>query len=97
MLGEITDLLARHVADEERDVFPLITAFVRPADYRRLQRRFRANLRLTLLPFLLPWVFRHATAAGAPACCSRAPGWPVRVLLRIFEPRFRAREELLFG
>jgi hypothetical protein len=95
-LGEITDLLVRHIAAEERDVFPLIDEFVRPADYRRLQQRFTANLRLRLMPFLLPWVFRHATERERRVLLGHT-GWPVRVLLRICEPRFQAREELLFG
>jgi len=96
VLGEITELLVRHIADEERDVFPIVEEFVRAADYLRLQKRFRANLRLSLMPFLLPWVFRHANAEEHRVLLAHA-GWPVRVLLRIFEPGFRAREELLFG
>jgi len=96
VLREVTDLLVRHIAAEERDVFPLISEFVRIADYRRMQQRFQANLRLTLLPFLLPWVFRHASDQERQILLAHAR-WPVRVLLRIFEPRFAAREELLFG
>jgi iron-sulfur cluster repair protein YtfE (RIC family) len=96
VLAELAELLAQHVADEERDVFPLITALVRPADYRRLQRQFRANLRLRLLPFLLPWVFRHATTAERRVLLTHV-GWPVRLLLMIVEPGYRAREGLLFG
>ena len=42
-LREVTELLARHVAAEERDVFPLLEQLVRPADYRRLQRQFRVT------------------------------------------------------
>jgi iron-sulfur cluster repair protein YtfE (RIC family) len=96
VLAAITELLVRHIADEERTVFPLITEFVRIADYRRLQQRCQADLRLTLLPFLLPWVFRHATDAERRVLLAHAP-WPVPMLLKIFEPRFRAREGLLFG
>jgi iron-sulfur cluster repair protein YtfE (RIC family) len=95
-LDELTELLVRHIADEERDVFPMIERFVRPADYRRLQKRFQANLRLSLMPFLLPWVLRHASASERRMLLAHA-GWPARVLLRIFEPGFRAREELVFG
>lgn len=96
VLREITDLLVRHIADEERDVFPIITEFVRVADYERLQKRFRDNLRPSLLPFVVPWAVRHATPEERPVLIADAP-WPLRVLLKIFEPRFRAREELLFG
>ena len=65
-------------------------------DYRRLQRRFRDNLRPSLLPFLVPWAVRHATPEERRVALADA-AWPLRVLLKIFEPRFRAREELLFG
>ncbi len=77
-------------------MFPLITEFVRVEDYERLQKRFRDNLRPSLLPFLVPWAVRHATPEERPSLIADAP-WPLRVLLKIFEPRFRAREELLFG
>jgi len=96
VLREVADLLVRHVADEERDVFPIITERVRVADYERLQKRFRGNLKPRLLPFLVPWVMRHASPEDRAALLAEA-GWPMRVLNRLFEPRFRAREELLFG
>jgi len=96
VLREVRDLLVRHVADEERDVFPIITERVRVADYERLQKRFRGNLKPRLLPFLVPWVMRHASPEDRAALLAEA-GWPMRVLNRLFEPRFRAREELLFG
>ena len=96
VLREVADLLIRHVADEERDVFPIIADRVRVEDYRRLQARFRGNLRPSLLPFLVPWAVRHATPEERPVLLAEA-GWPMRVLLALFGPRFRAREELLFG
>ncbi|HWM60037.1 MAG TPA: hemerythrin domain-containing protein [Pseudonocardia sp.] len=95
VLREVSDLLVRHIATEERDVFPLITAFVRVGDYQRLQRHFQADLSMSLMPFLLPWTFRHASEQERAVLLAHA-GWPARVLLRIFEPRFLAREELLF-
>ena len=39
---------------------------------------------------------RHASPADRAALLAEA-GWPMRMLNRLFEPRFRAREELLFG
>ena len=96
VLREVADLLTRHVAAEERDVFPIITERVRVADYERLQKRFQGNLKPSLLPFLVPWVLRHASPEDRAALLAEA-GWPMRVLNRLFEPRFRAREELLFG
>jgi deazaflavin-dependent oxidoreductase (nitroreductase family) len=96
VLREMADLLTGHVADEERDVFPLITEHVRVEDYRRLQQRFRGNLKPRMLPFVVPWVISHATPEERPALLARA-GWPLRVLNAVFAPRFRARAALLFG
>jgi hypothetical protein len=96
VLREVSDLLTRHVADEERDVFPLIEDCVRVEDYERLRRRFRSNLKLSLLPFLVPWAVRHATPEERPALLADA-GPLMRLMLALFEPRFLAREELLFG
>ncbi len=96
VLRELADLLARHVSDEERDVFPIITDYLRVEDYQRMQQQFRKNLRPSLLPFLVPWVLGHATAEERPAMLAEA-GWPLRLLNTLFEPRFRSRAELLFG
>lgn len=95
-MRELADLLARHVAEEERDVFPIITDHVRVEDYRRLQRRFRGNLRPRQLAFVVPWVVRHAAADERGRLLADA-GAPMRVVLRLTERRFRVREELLFG
>lgn len=95
-LGELSELLDRHVADEERDVFPLIRRLVRVEDYARLQRRFRDNLSVRALPFVVPWAVRHATAEERPRILADA-GWPLRMLLAIFQGRFTARERLAFG
>jgi hemerythrin-like domain-containing protein len=96
VLGEITGLLVRHIADEERDVFPIIEDCMRVEDYAALQKRFASNLRPRLLPFLAPWAVRHATP-GERAVIVGEAGAMLRVLLALFERRFTAREQLLFG
>jgi iron-sulfur cluster repair protein YtfE (RIC family) len=96
VLREVADLLARHIADEERDVFPIIVDRVGVADARRLQARFRSNLRPAMLPFVVPWALRHATAAERATMIAEA-GLPLRLVYRVFAARFRAREELVFG
>ena len=95
-LHELADLLARHVGDEERDVFPIITERVRVEDYARLQERFRGTLGLRVLTFVVPWVVGHATPAERAALLAAAPSL-LRVLLAVTERRFRARAALLFG
>ena len=44
----------------------------------------------------MSWVARHATPDERAALLAEA-GWPLRVLNRLFERRFRAREQVLFG
>lgn len=96
VLQEIADLLTRHVADEERDIFPIITECVRAEDYAALQARFRAGLRPRLLPFLAPWAVRHATPEERAVMAAEA-GALLRMLLALFERRFLAAEARLFG
>ena len=96
VLAELSRLLDQHVADEERIVFPLIRRFVRVADYRRLQRRFRGNLSLRALVFAAPWVVSHATAEERPMLLADA-GLPLRLLLSVVGGRFAAQQRLVFG
>jgi hypothetical protein len=96
VLAELADLLERHIADEERDVFPIITERVRVEDYRVMQERFRGNLGLRKVAFVAPWVAGHATAAERRALVADA-GLPMRVVLRLCGPAFRARERVVFG
>jgi iron-sulfur cluster repair protein YtfE (RIC family) len=96
VLSEIADLLTRHVADEERDIFPIIADCVRVEDYQALQARFRAGLRPRLLPFLAPWAVRHATPQERAVMAAEV-GALLRVLLALFERRFLADEAHLFG
>jgi len=94
-LRHLADDLARHIADEEGDLFPMIEAVVTVQDYKRLQRAFRSNLRLRLLPFVVPWVVSHATGAERAAVLADA-GLPMRVVHRLFASSFRRREAALF-
>jgi iron-sulfur cluster repair protein YtfE (RIC family) len=96
VLTELADLLESHIADEERDVFPIITERVRVEDYRALQERFRGNLGLHKIAFVAPWVAGHATSAERRALVAEA-GAPLRVVLALCGPRFRARQRRVFG
>ncbi|GAA4875561.1 nitroreductase/quinone reductase family protein [Actinomycetospora straminea] len=95
-LHELADLLARHVADEERDVFPIIAERVRVEDYARLQERFRGTLGLATLTFVVPWVVGHATPAERRVLLADAPP-ALRVILALTERRFLTRAGRLFG
>ncbi|WP_433784091.1 hemerythrin domain-containing protein [Actinomycetospora sp. CA-101289] len=96
VLHELADLLARHIADEERDVFPIIAERVTVEDYARLQERFRGTLGLAVLTFVVPWVVGHATPDERRALVADAPP-PLRGILAVTERRFQARSTRLFG
>ncbi len=96
VLADLSALLSRHIADEERVVFPVIRRHVRIADYRRLQRRFRGNLSWRALVFAAPWVVAHATPSERGTLLAEA-GVGLRVLLRLVGGRFAAQERLVFG
>ena len=96
LLADFSALLDRHIADEERVVFPMIRRYVRVADYRRLQRRFRGNLSLRALVFAAPWVVAHATPQEQAALLAEA-GAGLRLWLRVVGGRFAARRRLVFG
>jgi iron-sulfur cluster repair protein YtfE (RIC family) len=96
VLENLSALLERHIADEERVVFPVIRQYVRVDDYRRLQRRFRGNLSLRALLFAAPWVVAHATPSEQAALLAEA-GAGLRLLLRVVGGRFAARSRLVFG
>ena len=95
-LHALADLLARHVADEERDVFPIITDRVRVEDYARLQERFRGTLGLATLTFVVPWAVAHATPGERAALLGDAPG-PLRIVLALTRRGFARRTGRLFG
>lgn len=95
-LNQLSDLLDRHILDEEREIFPLIRDRVRVRDYQWLQARFRGNVRPGLLPFLVPWAVRHATPEEARHMLAEAP-WVFSLLLRMFRGGFARRERLIFG
>jgi deazaflavin-dependent oxidoreductase (nitroreductase family) len=96
VLHELAGLLARHVGDEERDVFPIITGRVRVEDYTRLQQRFRGTLGLRVLTFVVPWVIGHAGGGERAVLLADAP-LPLRGILAVTERRFRARAAHLFA
>jgi iron-sulfur cluster repair protein YtfE (RIC family) len=96
VLATLSTLLDRHIADEEHGVFPVIRRYVRVADYRRLQRRFRGNLSLRALVFAAPWVVSHATAPERAVLLADA-GVGLRILLRVVGGRFAALQRLVFG
>lgn len=95
-LQALSAVLDEHVADEERHVFPMIRRYVRVADYQRLQAKFRGNLSLAALRFVVPWVVSHATPEERGRLLAEA-GLPMRLVLRLFERGFHRQRALVFG
>lgn len=95
-LRVLSRLLERHVTEEERQVFPLITCHVRVDDYAWVLQQSRLRLPSALLPFAVPWIAHHACPDELPRMLTEA--WPgMRVVLQIFADRFTTQHHLVFG
>jgi deazaflavin-dependent oxidoreductase (nitroreductase family) len=96
VLRELSELLRRHIRDEEQEIFPLIEHYLSRAEYQRLQRQFRRGLDPRHLAFVVPWMIGHADAAERRALLADA-GWPLRLVLALSERPFAARRAQVFG
>ncbi len=97
VLTRLADDLDEHVAEEEREVFPVLRRFVSAGDLTRAEARFRSGTTPVRLAFLLPWL---ADACPTPAdrerLLARVPP-PLRLLLRAASPAWRRRRDLVAG
>jgi hemerythrin-like domain-containing protein len=96
VLTELADLLDEHIAEEEADIFPVLRRCVSAADYARCERAFRKGTAPGQLLFVVPWVADQCTPEER-ADLLRLAGPPLRVLLRIAEPRWTRRRDLVRG
>jgi len=96
VLGELATFIAGHVDQEDREVLPRLEQHVSVEDYAALQRHFRGSLSPRLLPFVVPWATSHATTEELAGLLATA-GAPMRLVLRVFGARFRARRRLLLA
>jgi hemerythrin-like domain-containing protein len=92
-LGTLADLLAEHIAEEERDLFPIILAHVPQPDWHGVEKAVRER---GDMPFVLPRVAAAATPEQL-AHLRRAAGPVISVLLPITRWRLRRTEKLVFG
>ena len=93
-LGTLADLLAEHIADEEREVFPIILAHVPQAEWHDVETAVRE--RGGDVFFALPRIAAAATPEQLSAL-RRAAGPVLMVLLPITRRRLRRAEKLVFG
>ncbi|GAA4813637.1 hypothetical protein GCM10023200_59280 [Actinomycetospora chlora] len=93
-LGTLADLLAEHIAEEERDLFPIILAHVPQSEWHAVEAAVRD--RGGDMPFVLPRVAAAATPEQL-ADLRRAAGPVLMVLLPVTRWRLRRAEKLVFG
>jgi hemerythrin-like domain-containing protein len=96
VLTEMADLLDEHIAEEEREVFPVIREHVSAPDFARCEALFRKGTSIGQLMFLLPWIADQCTPderAELPATADR----PLVLLLRLTEGRYVRRRDLVLG
>ena len=95
-MTEIADLLDEHIAEEEREVFPVIREHVSAPDFARVEALFRTGTSLGHMLFLLPWIADQCTPRERAELLATA-GRPLALLLRISEGRYRRRMALARG
>ena len=93
-LASLADLLGEHIAEEERDVFPVILAHVPQAEWQTVEAAVRG--RGGDMGFVLPRVAAAATPEQM-ADLRRAAGPVLSILLPITRRRLRRAEKLVFG
>ncbi|MFI6299033.1 hemerythrin domain-containing protein [Nonomuraea sp. NPDC050790] len=97
--AELTGLLAlldAHIAEEESDLFPIVSRFVPYQAYAWVEKQVARRATVKELTFTVPWLARHATEPELDGLLAEA-GLPFRVLLALTRGGFARRERLLFG
>lgn len=95
-LDPLAERLERHLADEERIVFPLIRDHLTEESFCWVEGQFECGLKPQLLPFIVPWVVSHATA-GETALMAAHAKTPLRAILKTFNAGFVERQQAAFA
>lgn len=95
-LGELRDVLDEQMADEERQVFPVMRRYVQSETCRWCERQSWRRTTLARLRFTVPWLARHARADELN-CLLADGGWRARVLLAAARPGYARLERLALG
>ncbi|MGY1813899.1 hemerythrin domain-containing protein [Blastococcus sp. SYSU D00820] len=96
VMTQVADLLDEHITEEEAEVFPVIRTHVSAGDFATCEARFRKGSSLGHMLFVLPWVAAQCSAEERAALLEVA-GPPLRLLLKVAEPRWQRRRALLVG
>lgn len=92
-LVDIRNLLTEHIAEEERDTFPVIVRYLSIADWRDVERRIRRAARMT---FELPRIAAAVTPSEL-ARLKQDAGPVIDVMLALVTPRYRRMEKAIWG
>jgi hemerythrin-like domain-containing protein len=93
-LEGVRSLLVEHIAEEERDTFPVIRRYLSLTDWRDVETRIRAaGARMS---FELPRVAAEATP-DEMARLRAGAGPMIGLLLAVVSPRYRRREKAIWG
>lgn len=92
-LADLHRLLEAHIADEERDLFPVIRRYVSIKDWESIEKAARRTGRLS---FEGPRILGVATDTERAKIAAGVPG-PLMMLLRYFSARHRRFERAVFG
>jgi hemerythrin-like domain-containing protein len=96
VLTELADLLDEHIAEEEKQVFPVVREHVSAADFARCERLFQKGTSPGQMLFVLPWIVDQCDAAELAEVMQVAPA-PLKLLLRLGQGRYTRRRDLVRG
>ncbi|BBY29052.1 hemerythrin domain-containing protein [Mycolicibacterium sediminis] len=92
-LVDVRAMLVEHVAEEERDTFPVIECYLSVADWRDVENRIRRAARMT---FELPRI-AAAVSSAELARLKEDAGPVIDVLLLLVRPGYRRMERAIWG
>jgi iron-sulfur cluster repair protein YtfE (RIC family) len=95
-LGELRDMAVEHMADEERQVFPVMRRYLRVQTGRWCQRQACRTARAGALRFRMAWLARYSRA-GEMRCVLAAAGPRARIALVAGRPGYARLERRAFG
>lgn len=92
-LVEMRTMLTEHIAEEERDTFPVIRRYLSAADWREVEARIRRQARMS---FELPRI-AAAVTPDEMAALKKDAGPMIGVMLALVRPRYRRMERAIWS
>lgn len=96
VLTELADLLDEHIAEEEAELFPVISEHVSAGDFARCERLFQKGTAPGQLLFVLPWIVDQCSDGELAELRKTAPA-PLKLLLRIGQGRYTRRRDAVLA